>query len=118
MNRSEPLLKPRTPDTMTPKEIVVKFADAIEQFEPIDGQPSDTDLTRILEVVAPLLLQIPYNETGGTHNPIGLIWTVAVYTTRYGAEFVKPKIVGAYDATINNMRQCHGRCPLAHRSST
>ena len=30
---------------MMPKEIVEKFADALENFEPIDGQPSDTDLT-------------------------------------------------------------------------
>ena len=41
-----------------PKEIVAKFADALKQFEPIYGQLSDTDLTLIQEVVAPLLFQI------------------------------------------------------------
>ena len=69
---------------MTPEEIVAKFADALEQFDPIDGQTYNTDLTRIRKVVAPPLLKIPYYKTGGTHNLIGLIMPVAVYTTRYG----------------------------------
>ena len=85
MKRAEPLPKSHTPDTMMPEDIVMELADALEQIDTIDGQPSYTDLTRIREVVAPLLLQIPYDETGGTHNPIGLIWLVAAYTTRYGA---------------------------------
>ena len=75
LKRAKPLLKPRTPDSMTPEEIVAEFADALKQFDPIDVQPSDTDLTRIQEVVAPLLFQILYNETGGTHNLIGLVRT-------------------------------------------
>ena len=49
--------------------------------------------------MAPLLLQIPYNKTGGTHNLVGLIRPVTSYTALYGAEFVEPKRVGAYDAT-------------------
>ena len=40
------------------------FSDALEQLDPIDGHPSDTNLTRIREVVALLLLQIPYDKTG------------------------------------------------------
>ena len=85
-----------------PEEIVMKLADALEQFELIDGQPSDTYLTRIREVVAPLLLQIPYDETGGTHNLIGIIWLVAAYTTRYGAEFSKPTCISAYNTKIDD----------------
>ena len=41
---------------MTPEEIVAKFVHALDNFETIDGQPSDTDLTRLQEAVAPLLL--------------------------------------------------------------
>ena len=52
--------------------------------------------------MAPLLLQIPYNKTGGTHNLVGLIRPVTAYTALYGAEFVEPTIVGAYEATIDN----------------
>ena len=62
LKRAEPLLKPRTLDTMTPKDIVAKFADALEQFKTIEVQPSDIDLMRIQEVVAPLLLKIPYDK--------------------------------------------------------
>ena len=87
---------------MTPEEIVKKFSDALEQLEPIDGQPSDTDLTRIREVLAPLLLQIPYDKMEGTHNMIGLIRPVAAYTTRYVTEFTEPACVGAYDAKIDD----------------
>ena len=46
---------------MTPKEIMEKFANLLDQFEPINGKPSDTNLTLIREVVAPLPLQIPHD---------------------------------------------------------
>ena len=52
--------------------------------------------------MALLLLQIPYDKTGGPHNLIGLIWPVTAYTTRYSAEFIGPIRVGAYDATIDD----------------
>ena len=61
-------------NTMTPEEIVAKFANSIEHFEPIDGQPSDTDFTGIREVLDTLLIQILYKKTGSVHNPISLIF--------------------------------------------
>ena len=82
---------------MTPEEIVAKFTHSLDQFKPIAGQPSDYDLTRIREVVAPLLLQIPYDETGAVHNLIRLIRTEATYIARYGAKLPEPARVGAYD---------------------
>ena len=99
--RAKPLLKPYTPDTMTSKDTVAKFANALEQFELIDGQPSDTKLTQIREVVV-TLLQILYDEMGGTHNLISLIRPMAAYTTCYGAEFAEPTQVDAYDTTIDD----------------
>ena len=87
---------------MTPEEIVVKFATALDNFEPITEQPSDTDLTRLWEAVAPLLLQIPCDETGGNHNLIGLIRSKLAYVTRYGEAFPKPKRVGAYNLYIDD----------------
>ena len=95
------LTKPCPADTMTPEDIVAKFADALKKFEPIDGQPSETYLTRIWEVLATLLLQIPYDETEGIHNLIGLIRPVVAYTTRYGTEFAKPACVRAYAENID-----------------
>ena len=80
---------------MTPEEIVSKFATALDNFEPITERPSDTDLTRLQEAVAALLLQIMYDETGGKHNLIGLVWSKLTYVGRYDEAFPKPKRVGA-----------------------
>ena len=87
---------------MTPEEIVAKFAHSLDQFEPIAGQPSDSDLARIREAVVSLFLQIPYDETCAVHNLIGFIRTEATYVARYGAAFPEPTRVGAYDPTIDD----------------
>ena len=68
---------------MTADEIVAKFAMALDHFEPITDQPLDTDLIRLLEAVAPLLLQIPYDKTGRKHNLIGIIRSKTTYLKRY-----------------------------------
>ena len=102
LKRAKPLPKPRTPDTRIPEEIVEKISDSIVQFEPINGHPYNTNLLQIREVVAPLLLQIQYEKTGGTHNLIGLIRPVSAYTTHYGAELSEPTRVGAYDVMIDD----------------
>ena len=80
---------------MTPEEIVAKFSHSLNNLVPIDGQPSDTDLTRLQEAVAPLLLQILYDKTGAVHNLVGLIQPEAVYVARYGKAFPKLARVGA-----------------------
>ena len=87
---------------MTPEEIVAKFAHALNNFEPITGQPSNTDLTRLWEAVAPLLLQIPYDETGAKHNLIVLIRPKAAYVACYSKALSEPKRVGDYDPDMNN----------------
>ena len=87
---------------MTPEEIVAKLAHALDNFETINGQPSDTDLTRLWEAVAPLLLKIPYDKTGAVHNLICLIWPEAAYVACYGEAFPEPTRVGAYDPNIDD----------------
>ena len=87
---------------MTPDEIVAKFATAINHFEPITEQPSDTDLTRLRKDVALLLLQIPYDKMGGKHNLIGIIWSKSAYVKHYVEAFPEPKRVRAYDLEIDN----------------
>ena len=87
---------------MTSEEIMAKFAHSLDNFDPIVGQPSNSDLTRIWEAVAPLLLQIPYDETGAIHNLIGLIRPETAYVARYGAAFPKTARFGAYDPSIEN----------------
>ena len=81
---------------MTPEEIAAKFAHSLDNFEPIVGQSSDSDLTILREAVAPLLLQILYDKTGAVQNLIGLIRTEAAYVARYGKAFPEPTRVGAY----------------------
>ena len=87
---------------MTLEEIVAKFAHSLDNFDTNDGQPSDPDLTRLREAVAPLLLQIPYDETGAVHNLIGRIRQEAAYIACYSEAFPKPTRVGAYDTNIDN----------------
>ena len=87
---------------MTPKEIVARFTHYLDQFEPIVAQPFDSNLTIIREIVAPLLLQIPYDETGAVHNLIGLIRPEAEYIARYGTAYPKTVRVGAYDPSIGS----------------
>ena len=87
---------------MTPEEIVAKFAHALNNFKLITGQPSDTNLTRLREAVAPLLLQILYDETVAVHNLISLIRPKAVCVARYGEALPDPKRVGAYNPNIDN----------------
>ena len=87
---------------MTPDEIVSKFSVALDNFEPITDQPSDSDLTRLREAIAPLLLHILYDETGGVHNLIGIVRANPAYLKRYGKAFPKPTRVGAYDLEIDD----------------
>ena len=103
---------------MTPEEIVARFTHYLDQFEPIAAQPFDSDLTIIREIVAHLLLPIPYDEMGAVHNLIGLIRPEAAYNARYGAAFPKPARVGAYNPSIdnNNMAVVCVRTEAAHKA--
>ena len=87
---------------MTPEEIVAKFMHALDKFNPIDGQQSDTDLTRLWEAVVRLLLQIPYDEMGAVHNLVSLIRPEAAYIARYSEALPKTMRIGAYDPNIND----------------
>ena len=103
---------------MTPDEIVLKFSVALDNFEPITDQPSDSDLTRLREAISPLLLQIPYDETGGLHNLIAIFREKPAYLKRYGEAFPEPTRVGAYDLEIDKKATAVARARLeaAHKA--
>ena len=103
---------------MTPDDIVSKFSVALDNFEPITDQPSDSDLTRLREAIAPLLLQIPYDEMGGVHNLIGIVRAKPAYLKHYGEAFPKPMRVRAYDLEIddNDMAVVRARLEAAHKA--
>ena len=86
----------------TPEEIHTLFAEALAAFEPIVGQPTDTDLFRLREVLSPLLLNIPYDMVnGGADNMVGIIMPKATYVSIYDREFTRPKPLKAYDDGID-----------------
>jgi len=87
---------------MTPEEITALFAAASANFTPIAGNPSDDDLTDMREILMPLLLSIPYDETGPDprHNLIGLIESTATYTNDWGEAFPIPDRPASYDPAI------------------
>ena len=92
---------------MTPDEIVSKFSVALDNFKPITDQPSDSDLTRLREAIALLLLQIPYDETGRVHNLIGIVWVKPAYIKRYGEAF--PRTHEGRGIRPQDQRQRYGR---------
>ena len=86
---------------MTPEEITAAFAVAATTFQPIQGQPTDDDLTALREVLYPLLLDIPYDKHGD-HNLIGLVKPTTSYTNTWGAAFVIPNRPPAYPVIAND----------------
>jgi hypothetical protein len=87
---------------MKPDEIVTQFAEATLYFDNIIGQPTDSDLVRIFEAMAHILLTIPYlyDEAHGKHSLIGLIYSKAEYMAEYTTEFISPTKPGIYDNSI------------------
>ena len=77
------------------------FSDAQAVFEPISGQPSDADLTRLWATILSILYLICYDEELGVHNLVVLIIKTAEYKSKYGVSFPTPKRPEIYDATIS-----------------
>ena len=86
---------------MSPEEITTLFATATATFPHIAHQPSDDNLTALRKTIYPLLLDIPYDETG-THNLIGLIEPMTSYTATWGAAFPVPVCPPAYPAIADD----------------
>jgi len=87
---------------MKPEDIAPLFAEVAETFPAIVGQPTDADLHELREALFPILLDIPYDKEVGAHNLVGLITGDADYTADYGARFVRPSRLPAYDSTIKD----------------
>jgi len=85
---------------MKPEDITTLFAAADEAFPAIVGQPEDSHIHALVELLTPLLLEIPYDSETGVHNLVGLIQTEADYTDEYSTAFVRPGRMAAYDASI------------------
>jgi hypothetical protein len=86
---------------MTPDAITLLFKEARDTFPPIEGKPTDDDLQSICKKLFPILMEIPYDQLGGTHSLVGILTDTMRYTTDHGgATFVRPLRLPLYDATI------------------
>ena len=88
---------------MKTTEVQAVFAALLDAFEPINGQPTDKDLTCIRRVALSALVPIPYDREKGKHSLLGLLLTDDKYKSRHGK--VKFPVKAAkrpaiYDKTI------------------
>ena len=79
-----PALRSGTPAfKMKPEDVPLLFAEMASTYEPISGQPSDSDIFKITEVLSEALYQIPFDDEIGIHNLVGLIQDKLSYLADY-----------------------------------
>jgi hypothetical protein len=86
---------------MRPDAITLLFKEVRDTFPPIKGKPTDNDLQLIHKNLLPILMEIPYDQLGGTHSLVGILTDATRYAPNHGsATFVHPLRLPLYDATI------------------
>jgi hypothetical protein len=86
---------------MTPNVITLLFKEAHDTFPPIEGKPTDEDLQLMRKKILPILMEIPYDQLGGTHSLVGILTDATRYAANLGgATFVCPLCLPLYNATI------------------
>jgi hypothetical protein len=81
--------------------ITLLFKEARDTFPPIKGKPTDNNLQLIHENLLPILMEIPYDQLGGTHSLVGILTEATRYAANHGgATFVRPLHLPLYNATI------------------
>ena len=85
---------------MKPEDAPLLFADLASTYEAIIGQPSDSDIVKMREVISEVLYQIPYDDEKGIHNLVGLIQDKTSYLAEYKKAFTSPTKPGIYDPSI------------------
>ena len=68
---------------MKTTEVQAEFAALLDAFEPISGQPTDKDLTRLRQVALSALVPIPYDREKGKHSLLGLLLNNDKYRARH-----------------------------------
>ncbi len=92
---------------MTPTALASALATATLAFLPIAGQPTDDNLVRINNALAPILLKITYDRANGVQNLWGLIADANRYLHHYGLVFGRPATCPAvYDPDIADDASC------------
>ena len=76
------------------------FAAKLETYAPIEGQPSDPDLSALQETLTVLLLPITYDGEKVIHNLFSLIVDEDAYKSRHGKNFLTPSRPEIYGVDI------------------
>ena len=87
---------------MKPEDVPLLFAEMASTFEPILGQPSESDIVKITEVLSEALYQIPFHDEKVVHNLVGLIQDKVSYLADYKEAFPLLKKTEIYDTTITD----------------
>ncbi len=86
---------------MTPNAITLLFKEARDTFPPIKGKPTDDNLQLICKKLLPILMEILYDQLGGTHSLVGILTDATRYAAKHGgATFVHPLCLPLYNVTI------------------
>ena len=84
---------------MKPEEVQSLFADRLELFAPISGQPTNVNLTQLHEELTAILHPLLYYSEKGIHNLMGLVVNKDNCKVRYGIKFLKttkPTVCNGY----------------------
>ena len=68
---------------MKPEVVPLRVSAMASTYEPILGQPSDSDIVKITEVLSEALYQIPFDDEKGIHNLVGHIQDKESYLVEY-----------------------------------
>ena len=86
---------------MTPKSITLLFREAREVFPPLEGKPSDDNLTTIRETLLPISMEIVYDQIGGVHSLTEILTEPGRYTVNHGGStFIQLTRLPLYDKII------------------
>ena len=68
---------------MKTTKVQAKFPALLDAFDPISGQPTDKDLTRLHQVALSALVPIPYDRENRKHFLLGLLLNDDEYRARH-----------------------------------
>ena len=89
---------------MQTTKVQAVFAALLDAFEPISGQPTDKDLTRLRQVALSAIVPIPFDREEGKHSLLGLLLSNDEYRLRH-KDIAFPsyaKRPGIYNKTIGD----------------
>ena len=87
---------------MKPEEVQLLFAAQLDVFDPILGQPTDTELMQLRKELTLIPSPLPYDLEKGIHKMMGLVMDEDDCKVRYGANFPKTTRPTVYNEDISN----------------